>query len=180
MRTERSRMARRTLIVMALAFGILGVGDAAGAQTGSRLPPPPQRLEEVQPGTRIVLHLRGASSGLPGTLLGVDADTIRVTREALRDTMSILTSAVARAEVLHGLKDRTVGRSARRGFLIGAGLGAVFGLVVGSTDEKAADFFEGPHGMAAFMAVLGAIPGVVIGALSGLDREEVWVGVAVP
>ena len=174
----RWRTGRLALLAAALTL-TFGPG-AALAQVPPDLPAPPQRLSDVPPCTRIVPRVRGTSVRLPGTLVRVQRDTLWMVAQHRTDTTIVLTSTLSSVDVFNGWEDRSIGRGAVRGLLIGAGIGAVAGAVIASGDEEGADFFGGPAGMAAMFAAAGAVPGVLIGAIGSLGRREVWLTVGVP
>jgi hypothetical protein len=147
------------------AFGLAHTGQARAQETPG-----------ARPGERVrVTSDRVPASPLIGTLVGWEADTLRI-KVPLRswngvgprpfETIGIPTAALARVEVHRGVR-RNRGRSA----LVGALIGGVLGGVAAGAGAGDGDFYDpGPGAQ-----VLGAAAfGAGIGALLFPSRRDVW------
>lgn len=142
------------------------------------IPASAQSILELQPGGRIRVETPGFPGPLNGTLVRATPDTLWV-RWTEGDTAAVLASNLRKLEVSRGQGPRRVGESAGRGFVIGAAIGATFGAVmVLAASPEDTDFFGGTLGTVAAVAAVFAAPGLVVGALAGVRRAELWEQVA--
>ena len=154
---------RRLLMLLSVAMPI-----PATAQSGFPA--------EIQPGTRVDVLVRDTSrqvwvvppqQSIRGTVTALAGDTLR-----LRVPHTSGTLAISRADVRHlrrslGVPNR--GESAARGLVGGAVLGALYGLILRSTERS--DWGERTTGDAALLgAGIGAGIGVVTGAIFPTER----------
>lgn len=132
---------------------------------------------------RVVSPVLG-SKRQTGSVVVATPDTL-VFRSAKASTSTAIgTPSIVKLEVAQGTH-----ANKRKGALIGFGVGAVAGAIIGyATHDSgckdannacfAIDF--GPDGDAAFGAGLFGIVGLVLGTIAGAHQTDTWVPVAVP
>ncbi len=117
------------------------------------------------------LTLPRVSTPFVGTLVGIDAGLVTIALEGRTAPLRIPRAAVSRLDVSQGRK-KTVGRSAGRGFLIGAGAGALIGYAAG--DERGGLGFLTPEQGALVGTVLLGAVGALVGTIAGQVERDVW------
>ena len=132
-----------------------------------------QSILDLPAGTRIRVDATGAPAHGIGTLVRTAPDTLWVNWAYRNDPRVVLASDVRKLEVSRGLAPRRIGRNAMRGFLIGAGIGAILGAVV-ANDPEDAEWFGGPVGTMGAYALIWAVPGTLVGGMTGIPRREIW------
>lgn len=172
----RARIPVRTrlgqlLVTAALVTAALAAAWPAAASA--------QRAADLLPaGARVQLVFRGAApTPVPAEFVRAGGDTLWVRYPGAADTAALARANLRELRVYQGHGPRRVGRGAGLGLLAGAGVGAAVGAVMAAGDPGGAAFVGGPAGAMALMAGVGALPGVVIGALVSTGRPEVWVRV---
>lgn len=132
---------------------------------------------------RIVSPVLG-SKRQTGSVVAATQDTLVFRSADASTSTAIGTPNIAKLEVAQGKHANKV-----KGAVLGLGIGAVAGAILGYTTHKsgckdqntgcfAIDF--GPGGDAAFGAGLFGIVGLVIGTIAGTHQTDTWVPVAVP
>jgi hypothetical protein len=155
------------VLVLALPVGLAAAQEAAS-------PAPP-----LVSGARVRVH---AHRIFIGTLVTLDTTTLVLQDDALLDTLRVPVGSIGRLEVSTGQRSG-VGRGAEIGLIAGASAGAIIGLAAiiatsspvleGCPPDAILCF--GPEAIFLSAAVLGAAGaglGVLIGALSPIDRWE--------
>lgn len=151
-------MRRATVVVLGLALG-LPLSLAAQAR-GS-----------LSPGKRIRLQTEPSSSWIVGTILALDVDSVHLLRADTTQQASFKRGAIIRLEVSDSVKSRA-GRRAGQGFLIGAAVGALAGLVSGDDESGFIRFTAGEK--AGLLGVFGGGVGALLGVLGGSSVHERW------
>jgi hypothetical protein len=164
-------MRSRALLAFATAFMACPVALLSQAST----PSPVGVVSE----TRVRISTRDVYDPWIGHFVRRDGDTIWVRPPGTTGLQFIPRATVTDFRVSRGF-ERPVGRRAWRGFLIGAGSGFFFGGLMALGDPEGAEWFGGQVGATAFMTGFFAVPGAVIGAISGIPRRERWVRVPTP
>ena len=154
---------------MLLRWAIVGL---ATASIGT-LPVSAQSILDLAPGSRIRVDTAGGSARAIGTLVRASPDTLWVTWAYNPQLRVLLASDVRKLDVSRGPGPRRIAQRAWRGLLIGAGIGAVFGAAV-ATDPEDAEWFNGTLGAMSIFAVAGAVPGALVGTMTGIPRQEIW------
>jgi cyclophilin family peptidyl-prolyl cis-trans isomerase len=129
----------------------------------------------LSPGARIELYWRGAPTETPlsAVFLRAVGDSLFVQYGERGDTAAVGLANIQELRVYRG-QGRAIRRRAWRGSIVGAALGTVVGLTLGAVgDQKSVDYFGGVLGTTAFMAGFFAVPGALIGALTGISYG-VW------
>lgn len=129
----------------------------------------------VGPGDTVRVHLLSEVARFDGVVLGVDGSQVRV--RGVADERTIERASVLGLRVLDGRRPAT-GRGAMIGLGLGAALGIVVGVVGAADDDSLIDF--GPEIIplaAAFMGGGGAIIGGLVGSFMTRDR---WVPATMP
>jgi hypothetical protein len=131
---------------------------------------------EVAPGARVRIRLDDVSARvrgertLTGRLLETGPDRFVLASEREGQRIVVPRGAIERLELSHGRGHR--GRSALKGFGIGAGLGVVvFGIGTMTCDRESWDCFGPAVGLMLGAPALGAA-GAAIGAATGSERWE--------
>jgi hypothetical protein len=135
----------------------------------------PQMLIAQAPvaGERIRVRQAGEASRV-GTLVALANDTLAVRWANDSATARLPIGQVSQLEVSRGSQRRVMSRLGR-GFMIGAGAGAVLGGVGGAMEDCEGELFcVGPAGGALIGGVVFGATGAVIGALTGLAPSERW------
>ena len=151
-----------TRLALAVSLALMAVATDLHAQADATA---------LVPGTRVRVH-QGAQS-MTGSLLYMDSTSLAlVTGRA--DTVTTPLALITGIDVSRGTKSR-----AGRGALIGVGVGAASGIIVGiaasgSDDGDFFDFSSGAWatGIGLTGAVLGAGIGAIIGATQHGDRWQ--------
>jgi hypothetical protein len=130
-------------------------------------------LAQVEAGSRVRVTTTPAKPGRRiGSLVSLDADTLRYSRWDTTSVIALPLASVTRLERSTGRRSNTV-RGATIGGLIGAGFGLFLGIAA-STDNSG--WWEvGVDDVAVVTAILGAGgagAGALIGSLSKRDRWE--------
>lgn len=133
-------------------------------------------VEGVAPGARVRIRLDDASARvrgertLTGRLLETGPDRLVLASEREGQRIVVPRGAIERLDVSHGRGHR--GRSALKGFGIGAGLGVVvFGIGAMTCDRESFDCFGPAVGLMLGAPALGAA-GAAVGAATGSERWE--------
>lgn len=158
-RPSRHSIGLLSLVLLA-ASPCGGMAQAAPLRVGARV-----RAQPTGPGTRWV----------QGQLVALTADSVTIRIRKGGDTVSLATSTLARFQVSHGRHAQTV-----KGAVIGLGLGAGAGLVVGLAlkSDTCTDFCEievttgDVLAVTALGAGLGAGTGMLIGAVTHAERWQ--------
>jgi hypothetical protein len=139
---------------------------------------PVQEETPLRAGSRVQVHLADPKPRLVrGSLVGAEADSVRLLSENGRDTLAFSTAELSQI-------DTTAGRRARtgKGALLGAGIGAGAGLAlaVAATIEGCSGFCTDPSvgeiaAVSLIFAGVGAGVGALIGSATHTDR---WVPVS--
>jgi len=120
-------------------------------------------------GQRVRLRTESSSSWVTGTILALDADSVRLLLSDTTRQLSIRRRAITRLEVSRGMKS-SAGRGARKGLLIGAAVGVLAGV---APDDQS--YFTAPQ-RALLLGVgfggLGALLGSIIGGSSVHERWD--------
>ena len=124
-------------------------------------------------GERIRVRQAGEPSRV-GTLVALANDTLVVRWENDSATARLPVAQVSQLDVSRGSQRRVMSRLGR-GFMIGAGAGAVLGGVGGAMEDCEGELFcVGPAGGALIGGVVFGATGALIGALTGLAPSERW------
>lgn len=149
----------------AISFGALLVGSVSSLSAQTAL--------YTSVGQRVRLRTGAASQWLVGTLIAADRDSVQLQVSENARPVSIAWQTVSRFEVRRG------GHSnARKGALIGLGLGAIGGGVWGLADASNCTGWlclspgQEALGGALLLGGAGALVGAAIGSLSRTDRWE--------
>jgi hypothetical protein len=141
----------------------------------------PAAAQELPPVTR-GMRVRVWAPDLPderqaGTLVDLRGDTLFLQPELQADTVGIPRAAVTRLEISRGQRLLT-GEGAFLGFTIGAGAGALVGLLVGNGQ----DCDGGCGGLGALLyGGIGAGAGLIIGTIVGGNKKtDRWEEVVPP
>ena len=132
-----------------------------------------QSILDLPPGSRIRVDASSNPKRMIGTLVRAAPDTLWVHWAYREDVRFVLASDVRKLEVSRGSGPRRIGQRAWKGFLIGAGVGAVIGGAVATNPEEA-EFFGGTLGTIGAFALTGAVPGALIGTMTAIPRPERW------
>ncbi len=132
-----------------------------------------QAIPTLTPGARVrAWNSPPADQKVVGTLLEIRSDTLLLQEDGWADTTPILRTAVTRLDISVGHMRHT-GRGAARGFLFGGAVGALAGVIIGSSFECGTGDC-GKEGAIAFGAI-GAGTGLLIGALVGaITTSDRW------
>jgi hypothetical protein len=162
----------RRAIAAALLLSPLGLRAQA---------PPP--ATELSGGTRLRVLPRAAARSYLARLVRATRDTAWV-RAWAADTLSadgafaVPLASLRRLEYSRGTA-RHVGRNTLYGAAAGALIGGAIGAAAGQGDDG--DILEVSAGEAAvFVGAVFALPGALVGALSGTRQTEDWAPVALP
>jgi cyclophilin family peptidyl-prolyl cis-trans isomerase len=129
----------------------------------------------LSPGARIEVYWRGAPTETPlsAVFLRSAGDSLFVQYGERRDTAAIGIANIQELRVYRG-QGRALRRRAWVGSIAGAALGIAVGITLGAVgDKKTVDNLGGTLGATALMAGLFAVPGTLIGALTGVS-VGVW------
>jgi hypothetical protein len=152
----------------------LAVAGSAGGPTAAGA----QRAAEVLPaGARVQLFFPGRAAEVRGVLMRPGGDTLWVRYDGAPDTAAIRRAGLRELRVSGGRRPRRVGRGMAVGLLAGAAVGGVLGAALATRTSDGYQVFGGTGETARAFAMLGAVPGAVIGALVGMERREVWLRV---
>lgn len=150
--------ARRAVLLFAFTTGLSTLG---GAQTGGDA--------TVAPGARIRLEMWNGDHH-QGQVVTLGRDTLHARLES-GATPSFRLGDIAKIEVLDG-RQRHVMRGASIGLAVGGAIGALVGAA--AYDDKDKFIVSSRSESAAFVAAVGAVPGLVIGAALGLIPHDRW------
>ena len=160
---------------MPLRWAIVGLVLASSAT----MPVGAQSILDLPPGSRIRVDASSNPERMIGTLVRAAPDTLWVHWAYREDLRFVLASDVRKLEVSRGRGPRRIGQRAWKGFLIGAGVGAILGAAV-ATDPEEAEWFGGPLGTMGAYALIWSVPGTLIGGMTGIMPGERWEPVNVP
>jgi len=121
-------------------------------------------------GQRVRLRTESSSSWVTGTILALDADSVRLLLSDTTGQLSIRRGAITRLEVSRGMKS-SAGSGARTGLLIGAAFGAL--VFVGSGDDQSGWFSPTAGEKALLVGVTGGV-GALVGSIAGSSVHERW------
>ena len=124
-----------------------------------------------------VVSARAGPLPLEGTLIYLEADTLKLFNGRTRSTMLVPTTAITHLEVYRGRKGSASG--ALKGAAVGTAAGAVMGAAIGLTAEAIFGGIAGRDrdygGTIAEAAADGAVTGAFVGATAGATvGDAVW------
>lgn len=131
-----------------------------------------QRLSDIEPGVQIRVLQRSGKT-VEGVLLGAISDSVTLARPRSTATTTTALRNVMRVDVRDGREHLT---GAFRGFLVGLGLGAATGALIGAATYEHPDFFARSRSAnATFGALIFGIGGLAVGTVAGAAiGTEAW------
>jgi hypothetical protein len=121
---------------------------------------------------RIEVRSRSGPRLLEGRFVRATTDSMWLRDAYTAFVISLPQAPIERVRIYRGSR-RQIGRSAVRGLLVGAAIGAGLGFIGGLADDEFSEFFGGPLGGAAMTGAIFAAPGAVIGGMLGIS-VPVW------
>lgn len=132
--------------------------------------PQPISAQSLASGARVRFSYPGEGTRT-GTVVSLTRDTLVVRLADSSGSARLALDRVARLEVSLGMQSRT--RYVKKGLAIGAGIGAVAGLIAPCSGGPE-PICVSPLGGAALGAIGGGAEGSLVGLIVGVRRSEKW------